>query len=124
MSISTTSPRAWIPGGPSLRWRASSGSTRREIAEVRARLGVAAQLDALCQTDHAIEQLRQVVVQTLTAVRRPRAGQPALGEAQDRLGNRDAAVAAYRAAVNTVPSPDPHNIRQRAAEQLDARRTL
>src|SRR6185312_8690730 len=32
-----------------------------EIAEVRARLGVAHQLDALYQTDHAIEQLRQIV---------------------------------------------------------------
>jgi tetratricopeptide (TPR) repeat protein len=90
-----------------------------EIAEVRARLGVAAQLDALCQTDHAIEQLRQVVESKPS---RPfgalATASLALGEAQDRLGNRDAAVAAYRAAVNTVPSPDPHNIRQRASEQL------
>ena len=28
------------------------------LAEIQARLGVARQLDALCQTDHAIEQLR------------------------------------------------------------------
>ncbi len=90
-----------------------------EIAEVRARLGVAAQLDALCQTDHAIEQLHQVVeskpARPLGALA---AANLALGEAEDRLGNRDAAVAAYRAAMNAAPSPDSRNLRPRAAERL------
>jgi tetratricopeptide (TPR) repeat protein len=90
-----------------------------EIAEVRARLGVAHQLDALYQTDHAIEQLRQIVEAKPS---RPfgalAAANVALGEMQDRLGNRDAAIAAYRAALKTVPASDPHDIRQRATDGL------
>jgi tetratricopeptide (TPR) repeat protein len=90
-----------------------------DIAEVRARLGLARQLDALCQTDHAIEQLRQVVdAKPSKPVGALAAANLALGEAQDRLGRRDAAVAAYRAAVKAVPAYGMPEIRQRAAEGL------
>ena len=49
---------------------------------------------------------------------------------EDRLGHRDAAVAAYRAAVNAVPAPDPQEIRSARrsgcshAPDADARRGL
>lgn len=89
------------------------------LATVRARLGVAHQLEALYQTDHAIEQLRAIVEARPT---KPYGAQAAawlaLGEAQDRLGNRDEALGAYRAAMAAAPSPDPHNTRQRATDRI------
>jgi hypothetical protein len=89
------------------------------LAEARARLGVAGQLDALQQTDHAIEQLTALVA------RKPEAPYSALalaylrlGEAQDRLGARDAATAAYRSASAAAPADDPLEIRDQAAERI------
>ena len=73
---------------------------RADIAEVRARLGMALQLDRLAEADAAVEQLRAVIE------RRPSApagaasqAQLQLGLALDHLGDRTAAVAAYRAAI-------------------------
>jgi tetratricopeptide (TPR) repeat protein len=106
-------------------WRSELALAREQrlnesgIAEIRARLGVARHLDTLYQTDEAIEQLRAVID--------ARPSQPygslasawmALGEAEDRLGDRDAALTAYRAAMATAPSPDAHNIRQHAGERI------
>lgn len=89
------------------------------IAEVQARLGIARQLEALYQTDHAIEQLEAVIAAKPQA---PYAALPLahlrLGEAHDRLGARAAAVASYRAALAAVSEPDPHAIRSRATERL------
>ena len=41
-----------------------------------------------------------------------------LGEAQDRLGARAAAVAAYRSAAAATPADDPHGVREHAAELM------
>ena len=97
------------------------------MAEVQARLGIAKHLDALHQTDHAIENLRAVVALKPDA---PYAALPLawlrLGEAHDRLGNRVAATDAYAAAIESSVTPDPYNVRVQAAERLrrapDARR--
>ncbi len=75
------------------------------MAEIRARLGIARQLEALQQTDHAITQLQAIV-----------AAKPAapfsslsfaylrLGQAYDRMGNRTQAMSAYRSAAATAPA--------------------
>jgi tetratricopeptide (TPR) repeat protein len=85
---------------------------------VRARLGVARQLDALYQTDHAIEQLRAVVdARPSKPYGATATASLALGEAYDRLGDRESATAAYRAAVAAAP-PELHAIRQRATDRL------
>ena len=43
----------------------------------------------------------------------------ALGKAWDRLGDRQRAVAAYRAAEATAPPDDPYKIRTRADDAID-----
>lgn len=98
-----------------------------EVAATLARLGIARQLEAMHQTDQALEHLRPIL-----ADKPPRpsgavaAAYLALGEAEDRLGHRDAALAAYSLAVQSAPSPDPDAIRRRASDRTrrapDARR--
>jgi tetratricopeptide (TPR) repeat protein len=90
-----------------------------DIAEIRARLGVARQLEALYQTDHAIEQLTAVVdAQPAEPYGAVATAWYSLGEARDRMGDHAAAVRAYRAAMASAPSPDHQNIRSKAAERL------
>ncbi len=93
------------------------GST--SMAEARARLGIAEELDALFETDYAIEELRVLLearptsphgVQAKAALR--------LGEFQDRMGRREEAVAAYRAATAAAPADDPDRIRAATRERL------
>jgi len=77
------------------------------IAEARARLGVARQLEALHQTDRAIEQLEALVESQPSAPYSAIAlAQLRLGEAHDRLGARAQAQAAYRRAAAAVPAGD------------------
>jgi tetratricopeptide (TPR) repeat protein len=89
------------------------------LAEVQARLGVARQLEAIYQTDQAIEQLQVIVAQRPEA---PYSSLPLaylrLGEGYDRLGEREAAVDAYRAALASTLVPDPYNVRAQAVERL------
>ena len=79
-----------------------------EMSEARARVGMAEELDALLDTDYAVEQLRAVsdarppAPYGLTALALLR-----LGEALDRLGLRDQAVAAYKSAMAAAPADDP-----------------
>jgi hypothetical protein len=111
-------------------WRALLAAARDQrvnepaLAEAEARLGAARQLDALHETDRAIELVRGVID--------AKASHPygavaqaylALGEGEDRLGHHDAAVAAYRLALGALApgAPDPDNVRRRAAD--DMRRT-
>lgn len=106
-------------------WRALLAAARQgtvneaALAETQARLGIARQLEALDQTDVALEHLRAVL-----DVRPPKpagaiaAAYLALGEGEDRLGHREAAVSAYRLAIAAVTGPDAHGIRQRAAERM------
>ncbi len=97
-----------------------------EMSEARARMGMAVELDALGETDSAIEQLRALTESKPTAPYGIAAlAQYRLGAACDRMGWRDQALAAYRAAVAAAPPDDPDGVRERAREaqrrQPDAR---
>jgi tetratricopeptide (TPR) repeat protein len=79
-----------------------------ESTEIRARTGLAVALDAMFETDHAIEELTKVL-------RFPDAVMPygaraeterLLGNAQNRLGRRDLAMRAYAAALRAAPDDD------------------
>jgi tetratricopeptide (TPR) repeat protein len=89
-----------------------------EIAATQARLGIARQLEALHHTDQALEYLRAILADRPSGpVGAVAAAYLALGEAEDRLGHHDAALAAYALAIQTAPSPDTDAIRRRAAER-------
>ena len=113
-----------IPGSLAL-WRELLAAAREQrvnepaLAETQARLAIARQLDTLYQTDHALEQLRAVIDARAT---RPfgALGEAylAFGEGEDRLGHRDAAVAAYRLAISTAATPDARDVRGHAAGRL------
>jgi tetratricopeptide (TPR) repeat protein len=77
------------------------------MSEVNARLGMAQEMDALCDTDRAIEQVRAVIAL------RPAAPYGAtarafyqLGLTYDRVGRRAEAVNAYHSALSANPSDD------------------
>jgi tetratricopeptide (TPR) repeat protein len=89
------------------------------VAEAQARLGIARQLEALHQTDAALEELRPLLAaRAVRPVGAMAAAYLAIGEGEDRLGHRDAAVAAYKLAVAAAPTPDPQQLRRRAAEHM------
>lgn len=91
------------------------------LAEAEARLGIARQLDALDETDRAIEQARAVIEARPVHPYGVRAAALlALGQGEDRLGHHDAAVAAYRLALSAVSpdAPDPDDVRRRAADAM------
>jgi tetratricopeptide (TPR) repeat protein len=106
-------------------WRSLLAAAREQranapaLAEVQARLGIARQLEALYQTDDAIEMLQAVVALRPSA---PYAALPLanlrLGEAFDRMGLRSDAMDAYRAASAAAVTPDPYDVRLQAAEHL------
>jgi tetratricopeptide (TPR) repeat protein len=109
-------------------WRALLALSRRgrvslpEASEARARVGIAESLDALFETDYAIEQLR-VVTEAKPAAPYGVAARAwlQLGAAQDRLGARAEAVTAYRAAIAAAPRDDPERVKARATEALRRR---
>jgi hypothetical protein len=85
------------------------------LAETRARLGIALQLDRLFETDAALEHLREVIAMAPRAPAEAKAqAQLQLGLALDRLGFRPGAMEAYRAAGAQAPEPDSTRIRSRA----------
>lgn len=92
------------------------------MAEARARLGLAVQLDRLFETDAALNHLRAIVaaqpVAPFGAVARAHL---LLAQGLDRLGDRTAAVDAYRAAISTAGPSDPLNIAARARDGLRKR---
>jgi tetratricopeptide (TPR) repeat protein len=89
------------------------------MAEAVARLGMALQLDRLFQTDAAIDHLRAVIVARPTAPFGAVAqAQLQLGEALDRMGQREDAVAAYRAALAAITPADPLHLGERARSGL------
>jgi tetratricopeptide (TPR) repeat protein len=91
------------------------------IAEPRARLGIARQLEALHQTDRAIEQLEAIVTSKPTAPYSSLAlALLRLGEAHDRLGARTQALAAYRRAAAAVPAEDYLEVADEAARRIRA----
>jgi len=98
-------------------WRALYDAARArrvaepEATEVRARLGMARQLDALHETDLALEHLRAVVAARPVAPFASYAlAELRLGQSLDRMGLRSEATAAYRRALDAVPSRDPLNV--------------
>jgi tetratricopeptide (TPR) repeat protein len=89
------------------------------IAETRAHLGVARQLEALHQTDRAIEQLQDLIAEKPAAPYGALAtGYLRLGEAYDRLGERPHALQAYRSAAGAAPAEDIHEIRDEARKRI------
>lgn len=106
-------------------WRTLLAAAREQranlpgLAETQARLGISRQLEALHQTDHALEQLEAIIERRPTA---PFGSLPLaylrLGEARDRLGARAEAVEAYRTALSLTTSPDVHEIRDAVAKHL------
>ena len=100
---------------------ARTGAIREPVlADLWGRRGVAAQLDALGETDRAIDMLR-AIVSSKPAV--PYGFQAAvllgLGHALDRMGRRDQAVSMYRAALAApIPKGDPDRVRARAQNGL------
>lgn len=88
------------------------------LAEVQARLGIARQLEILHRTDEAVEQLEAVIAMKPDAPYSSLAlAYLRLGEAQDRLGARAAATAAYRSAEVTTPANDVYLVRRQAGER-------
>jgi len=89
------------------------------LSEVQARLGIARHLDALHLTDDTIDTLMAVIALRPTA---PYASLPLaylrLGQALDRMGDRAAALEAYREAIAAAPASDPHNVRTEAGRSL------
>ncbi len=89
------------------------------LSEVQARLGIARQLEALYLTDDAIETLHAVIALRPSA---PYGSLPLaylrLGQALDRLGDRPAAVDAYRAAIAAAPASDPNHVKTEAGRHL------
>ena len=89
------------------------------LAEVRARLGLAKQLEALHQTDRAIEQLQTVVAAKSDAPFSSLSfAYLRLGQAHDRMGNRTHAMNAYRSAAATAPRDGLYNIAEESARRL------
>jgi tetratricopeptide (TPR) repeat protein len=81
------------------------------LAEARARIGVARQLDELAETDRAIDQLKNVLEDRPIAPYSARAlAALRLGAAYDRMGQPELATTAYRSAIASAPSDDPLGI--------------
>jgi tetratricopeptide (TPR) repeat protein len=93
-----------------------------DIAEIRARIGIARHLDTLAETDESIAHLQQVIALKPAAPYSALAlAYLRLGEAYDRVNARSDAVAAYGHASEAAPADDPYNVKRDAAER--ARKT-
>jgi tetratricopeptide (TPR) repeat protein len=110
--------------------RARAGRVHNSArTEVRARLGLAVELDTMFETDRAIDELKIVLAARASALPsgvRARASL-LLGAAYDRLGQRDLAIRAYTAAIGEAPPDEGQRTRERARAGLrqkpDARDT-
>jgi tetratricopeptide (TPR) repeat protein len=89
------------------------------ISEVNARLGMAQQMDLLCDSEHAVEQLRFVIASKPAAPYSSLArAYYQLGVALDRSGRRSDAIAAYQSALNTIPSDDRLQLGSKARDGM------
>jgi len=89
------------------------------LAEARAGLGLAFELDAMFETDRAVDQLTAVIRKSPPAPYGARAqAQLQLATAYDRLGSRDLAIKAYAAASSLAGDDDPMRVRERARAGL------
>ena len=85
------------------------------MAETRARLGMALQLDRLFETDLAIEHLRALIASTPVAPFGAAAqAHVQLGAALNRMGRHEDALAAYQGALALITDDDPLRIEERA----------
>ena len=112
----TASRRSW----DSLLDAARTGRvSEATLAENRARLGIARQLDVTFETDAALPYLRAVIdARPATPANAVAEAHLALGQALDRLGRRTEAVSAYQSARAAAPTPDPLKIAERATVGL------
>jgi len=106
-------------------WRTLLASARDQrvnlaaLADAQARLGAARQLEALQQSDRAIDLLQGLTTRQAQAPYSALAlAHLRLGEAYDRLGSRELAVAAYQSATGAAPDDDPYKVRSKAAELI------
>jgi tetratricopeptide (TPR) repeat protein len=82
-----------------------------ELAEVQARLAIAAHHETLHETDLALEHLKAVVaLQPAAPLSALALAHYRLGLAYDRLGRRDAAASSYLAARSALPPGDPQEL--------------
>jgi tetratricopeptide (TPR) repeat protein len=89
------------------------------LSEVNARLGMALEMDALCDTTNAIDHLRAVIAWNDAAPYAATArAYLQLGVAFDRAGRRSEAVAAYQHALALTPRDDRLGLRARARTAL------
>jgi len=98
-------------------WQAllASAEARRlaepAMTEATARLGLAGVLDRLSDPDTAMQHLRAIIVTKPAGPYGVLArAQLTLGQLLDRLGRRNEAVRAYRAALDVVPPDDPDRV--------------
>ncbi len=106
-------------------WRQLLAAAREQrannaaLAEVQARLGAAKMLEAVHLTDEAPEHLKTVTtLKPHSPYSSLALAHLRLGEAHDRLGARSHALAAYKAALATVPPLDPHDVRGQATQRM------
>jgi tetratricopeptide (TPR) repeat protein len=87
------------------------------ISEVNARLGMAQQMDLLCDYEHALEQLRLVIAAKPAAPYSSLArAYYQLGVTLDHSGRRSDAVAAYHRALDAIPSDDRLQVSPKARD--------
>jgi len=92
-----------------------------DMAQARARLGVALELYHLGQFEAAIPHLRSVIdARPRAPVGAEAVAQLQLGYVYDRLSRRNLAVAAYRAALSANPPGDPLKLESKARAGLRA----
>jgi Flp pilus assembly protein TadD len=90
-----------------------------EMSEVNARLGMALEMDALCDTSNAIDQLRTIIAQKPAVPYAAMArAQHQLGVAFDRSGRRSEAVVAYQHALAATPNDDRLRLREKIRASL------
>ena len=90
-----------------------------DLAEVRARLGMAKHLETLGETDEAIEHLQRIIAMKAAApYSSVSQAYLRLGEAFDRVNARSDAMIAYETATRTAPPDDRYHVRRDAAERL------
>jgi tetratricopeptide (TPR) repeat protein len=89
------------------------------LAEAQARLGAARQLDAIQQSDRALDLLQGIVTSAAAAPYSAVAlAHLRIGETHDRLGSHQAAIAAYQQAAAAAPDDDPYKVRSKASELM------
>jgi tetratricopeptide (TPR) repeat protein len=104
-------------------WQALADGAARTgdplLSEAAGRMGAAVQLNALEETDRGVAELDKVIAM---APARPFGAKARArwlrGTLLDRLGQRQAAVDAYKAALADIPSGDPDGIADRARAGL------